>query len=286
MTAAASNTPNTPQSYPADVLLLGNKPLGIAAVLSGNANVIMQLSHQPVGYGVIESRVESGQGKRHPIKRARTTLSFLAVAIFGDDDDRAHMRAAIDQQHQYVRSGPDSPVKYNAFDPHLQLWVAACLYLGGADALTKICGPLTDAQADAFHRLGARFGTTLQVPPQMWPADRAAFEKYWAAGQDAIDVDDTVREWLYDLATLGYLPLPIRLLFGRVVLFFTTGFLPPRFREAMRLTWTDREQRRFEYTLRIIDIASRAVPSAIKQFPFNYLLWDVRRRVRRGHPIT
>jgi uncharacterized protein (DUF2236 family) len=52
-----------------------------------------------------------------------------------------------------------------------------------------------------------------------------------------------VRDYLYDLATLGYLPLPIRLLLGRGSLFFTTGFLPPRFREAMRLTWTDRDQR-------------------------------------------
>jgi uncharacterized protein (DUF2236 family) len=286
MTAVPASTPNAANPDPLAILDPGSKPLGIAAVLSGNANVIMQLSHQPVGYGVIESRVESGQGKRHPIKRARTTLSFLAVAMLGTDEDRAHMRAEIDRQHQYVRSTPNSPVQYNAFDPELQMWVAACLYWGATDAFTKICGPLTEAEADAFHRLGARFGTTLQVPPEMWPPDRVAFEKYWAAGQEAIALDDNVREWLYDLATLGYLPGPLRLLFGRLVLFFTTGFLPPRFREAMHLTWTDRHQRRFDQILYIIGIASRPWPRVIKQLPFNYLLWDVRRRVRRGRPIT
>jgi len=274
-----------PTHDPADVLV-GSRPAGTAALLSGNANVIMQLCHRPVGYGVVESRVESGQGKRHPIKRARTTLSFLAVAMLGNDDDRAHMRGEIDRQHQYVRSGADSPVQYNAFDPELQLWVAACLYWGAADAMTKIGPAPTEEEADTFYELGARFGTTLQVPPEMWPADRAAFEKYWAEGQDAIVLDESIREWLLDLATLGYLPLPVRLAFGRVVLFFTTGFLPPRFREAMQLSWTDRNQRRFDRMLRVIGVASRPLPAVINKFPFNFLLWDVRRRARRGIPIT
>jgi uncharacterized protein (DUF2236 family) len=49
------------------------------ALLAGPANVIMQLSHPSVGYGVKESRVESGRIDRHPIKRARTTFTYLAA---------------------------------------------------------------------------------------------------------------------------------------------------------------------------------------------------------------
>lgn len=44
------------------------------ALLAGPANVIMELAMPGVGYGVLESRVESGRLDRHPIKRARTTL--------------------------------------------------------------------------------------------------------------------------------------------------------------------------------------------------------------------
>ena len=40
----------------------------------------MQLARPGAGYGVMESRVESGRADRHPIKRARTTLTYLAVA--------------------------------------------------------------------------------------------------------------------------------------------------------------------------------------------------------------
>ena len=50
------------------------------ALLAGPANVIMQLARPGVGYGVKESRVESGRVDRHPIKRARTTFTYLAVA--------------------------------------------------------------------------------------------------------------------------------------------------------------------------------------------------------------
>ncbi len=45
------------------------------ALLAGPANVIMQLARPGVGYGVLESRVESGRVDRHPIKRARTTFT-------------------------------------------------------------------------------------------------------------------------------------------------------------------------------------------------------------------
>ncbi len=101
------------------------------ALLAGPANVIMQLARPGVGYGVMESRVESGRIDLHPIKRARTTFTYLAVATAGTDAQKAAFRRAVNRAHAQVRSTPDSPVQYNAFDPELQLWVAACLYKGG-----------------------------------------------------------------------------------------------------------------------------------------------------------
>ena len=53
------------------------------ALLAGPANVIVQLARPGVGYGVMESRVESGRVGLHPIKRARTTFTYLAVATGG-----------------------------------------------------------------------------------------------------------------------------------------------------------------------------------------------------------
>ena len=110
---------------------------------AGAANVVMQLSWPEVGHGVAESTVTSGSLMHHPWKRARTTFSYLAVAILGSPQDRAAYRAAVDGAHRQVRSTPTSPVKYNAFDRDLQMWVAACLFVGLEDTYQLLRGELT-----------------------------------------------------------------------------------------------------------------------------------------------
>ena len=143
--------------------------LNPAAVLLPAANVIMQLSSPGVGYGVLESPVDSGNVYKHPFKRARTTGTYLAAATIGTDADRALIRAAVDTAHRQVRSTSSSPVSYNAFDPALQLWVAACLYRYFVDQHEYLYGPLDEAVADAVYQDAAKLGTTLQVRESMWP---------------------------------------------------------------------------------------------------------------------
>src|ERR1700729_2802165 len=82
--------------------------LNPAAVLLPAANVIMQLSMPGVGYGVLESPVDSANGYNHPFKRARTTGTYLAVAAIGSEADRAPIRAAVATAHRQVRSTPSS----------------------------------------------------------------------------------------------------------------------------------------------------------------------------------
>ena len=115
---------------------IGAQMAGIAGMLGAAANVIMQLGNPGVGHGVAESTVDSGNVLLHPWKRLRTTISYLVVALFGTDEDRDRYRQAVNRSHVPVHSGPDSPVKYNAFYPDLHQWVAACLYVGLRDALT------------------------------------------------------------------------------------------------------------------------------------------------------
>ena len=116
--------------------------LNPAATLLPAANVIMQLSLPGVGYGVLESPVDSGNVYKHPFKRARTTGTYLAVATIGTETDRLLIRATVDGAHRQVRSTSSSPVSYNAFDPKLQLWVAACLYRYFVDQHEFLHGPL------------------------------------------------------------------------------------------------------------------------------------------------
>lgn len=259
---------------------------GLGAVLAGAANVIMQLAWAPVGYGVLESRVESGQLTRHPLKRARTTFTYLAVALLGTEEERRRYRRAVSRQHAQVRSTAQSPVAYNALDPQLQLWVAACLYWGMVDVYTRMHGPLDGATADALYAQAARFGTTLQVRPQMWPADRAAFERYWNESLQRVSIDPPVREYLWGLITYRAMPFPFNRLPHRFQVFVTTGFLPQKFRDEMKLPWTDRDQARFDRLLRRLGAVQRRMPRAVRLFPFNLLLHDLRWRIRRNKPLV
>jgi uncharacterized protein (DUF2236 family) len=167
--------------------------LGIG-LLSGAANVIMELARPGVGYGVKDSRVESGRADRHPFKRARTTFTYLAVALAGSETQKAAHRRAVTKSHAQVYSLPESQVSYHAFAKDLQLWVAACLYKGFVDVVRIFVGEMDDEWADHHYREGRKLATTLQVPAQVWPADRKAFDEYWQQSLDRVHVDDAVRD--------------------------------------------------------------------------------------------
>ena len=77
---------------------------GMAGGLAGVANVIMQLANPAVGHGVYESPVESGSAMKHPFKRGRTTATYLAVALLGNEDDKRAMRKAICRGVSLLRS--------------------------------------------------------------------------------------------------------------------------------------------------------------------------------------
>jgi uncharacterized protein (DUF2236 family) len=249
--------------------------LGVGLLL-GPANVIMQLARPGVGYGVLESRVESGRVDRHPIKRARTTFTYLAVAGSGSDEQ--------------VYSTDESPVKYNAFDKDLQMWVAACLYKGAVDSYRTFVGEMDDDTADRHYAEGMSLGTTLQVPAAMWPADRAAFDAYWQQQLAEVHIDDTVREYLYPIAASRVrgvtLPGPLQRWHENFALLITTGFLPQRFRDEMRLPWDARRQRRFDRLMAVVRTVTHLSPAFVRQFPFNVLLKDLDWRIRTGRPLV
>lgn len=260
------------------------------ALLAGPANVIMQLARPGVGYGVLESRVETGRVDLHPIKRARTTFTYLAVATAGSDAQKDAFRRAVNRAHAQVYSTAESPVQYNAFDVDLQLWVGACLYKGGVDIYRMFVGELDGDEADRHYREGMALGTTLQVPPQMWPPDRAAFDRYWQASLQQVHIDDAVREYLYPIAAgrIRGVALPRRLQrmaddFGLLI---TTGFLPQQFRDEMRLPWDAARQRRFDRLMAALRTVNRLLPRFVRHFPFNVLLWDVDRRIKTGRPLV
>ncbi|MDN4476346.1 oxygenase MpaB family protein [Demequina sp. SYSU T00192] len=252
--------------------------------LAGTANVIWQLSLPPVAYGVMES---TGPGAlfHDPKRRMRTTIGYIAVTMLGSAEDRAAYRAATNRSHAPVRSEPGARVPYRAFDPELQIWVAACLYRGAEHAYERVRGPLTGDLRETFYRQGMVFGTTLQMPPEAWPATRDDFETWWNAMSERLAMDDAARAYLWRVLRLEYLgrEVPAPLIRWRVRM--TAGYLGPRFRELMELPWDDDEQRRFDRFNRRMAAFQRAVPRAMREAPLRRPLRDLRTRLAAGRPL-
>lgn len=254
---------------------------GIGVFLAGQANVVYQLAWPEVGHGVVESKVESGQVGKHPFKRFRTTVGYLGIAALGSDELRAAYREAVDGQHRQVRSGPDSPVKYNAFNRDLQLWVASCIFYGLHDLSTRMHGPMTSEEEELLLIVGSRMGTTLQVPHEMWHHNMAEFWAYWDEGMKRCHIDQPVREYFLWLLHVQMLPFPLNRMADRPMYWVNVGFLTPDLREQLGLEWTDRDQRRHDALMRLLGRAMRWMPTIVRQFPVNAmkLSLDTRRRL-------
>lgn len=251
----------------------------------GVANVIMQLSWPEVGWGVRESRVDTGNVYKRPLKRARTTFQYLAVAVFGTEEDKRIYKEEVTRIHRMVHSTPASRVRYSAMDPALQMWVAACLYVGFEDVYLWLHGPMSAADNEAFYQSAQTLGTTLQVRPAQWPATREAFDDYWEEGKKRVHFDEPVREHLVGLSELRMLPQPTTALFGGLNRWVTSGFLHAEFRDALGLPWSPVDERRFQRFLRVTAALNRLLPAPVRTGTYRILLAEMRWRVRTGREL-
>ena len=197
----------------------------------------MQLSWPQVGYAVKDSPVEEAALFSHPRRRQRTTVGFLAVAVHGTAAERAAYRKAVNGSHAEVRSGPGAEPSYNALDPELQRWVASCIYRGFEDAYVAVHGPLGSLQEE-FYRQGVVFGAVLQMPAELWPPDRGAFEDHWRESLGSVSIEDSVRDYLMRVIRMEYLGERIPRYVARPRTWLAAGFLPEQFREELGLSWS------------------------------------------------
>ncbi len=273
----------TPRWYRGDVAI--QDALDFWSFAGAAANVIMQLAWPEVGYGVAESRVRSGSLMVHPWKRARTTTQYLAVAILGTEEERRAFREAVDGAHRQVQSTDASPVRYNAFDRELQLWVAACLFVGFEDTFQLLHGTMTEEQAEQFYRSAQPLGTTLQVTADQWPKTRADFDVYWNTACQRVAIDDHIREYLMQMVDLKIVRWPLRVTFGPLLKFLTIGSLAPVFRDAMGLSFSAADQRRFENLFVFVSFVNRFLPRFIRHGGSLVMMGDLRRRIRTKKPL-
>ena len=248
----------------------GLADIGAEGVLLAGAGraILMQIANPAVGHGVAE---HSNFAER-PLDRLRATMTYVYAVVYGSDEQLAAVRRAVNRAHAPVRrSADDSAPGYNAFDAQSQLWVVATLYDTAVTVYEKVHGALDDDTADRVYREYARIGTALQLPAELWPADRSAFASYWEESVRNLDPDAAALRVAHELLHPASGPFLIRLSMPLVRL-LTAGLLPERLRAGFGLPWNARHRRSFDGTMRLLAAAYPRLPEKARHWPKNYYL--------------
>ncbi|ETA04696.1 MULTISPECIES: oxygenase MpaB family protein [Gordonia] len=270
------------------------RPVDLVTVIGPTlsvANVIMQLSNPKVGYGVHESRVPQGNAIKRPVKRARTTGTYLAVALVGSDSDKEYIHNCVGRVHDQVYSTGTSPVRYSANDSRLQLWVAVCLLKYFIDQYELIYGPLSAAERHMVLTEAHPLGTALNVPRDKWPATYDELLVYWNSQLAELRIDEPVRQELQSLADLSFLEFRAGVVgtiahktLGGFLTYAINAGLPPEFRSMMGWTWTEDDARRYQALLSALRVVDPVVAPVLRGI-FRLNIVDLRVRRRLGIPV-
>lgn len=247
--------------------------------------ILLQIALPEVGYGVARHSDFAAQ----PMKRLNATLSYIYALSGGTEEEARIMRAAVNRAHRPVRNPPSGAragatrpedPHYDARDPELQLWVAATLYDTALTVYELVHGPLAPADAERVYREYAVLGTALQMPEELWPADRAAFRAYWNGMLERLNVDATVQDVADTLLRAENAPLAIRAGMP-LARFVTVALLPPSLRAQYGFSWTPARERRFRRLVRVASPVYRALPARLRHAPQRHYLTRI-----RSHALT
>lgn len=245
-------------------------------IAGGGRGVLLQIADAGVGRGV----AEHSDFASRPLDRLHATLTYVYAVAFGSDEEIAFVRARVNRRHGPVHSAPGEE-SYTAFDPQLQLWVAATLYNSALTVHRQVFGEPDDVLADRLYAAYADLGTVLQVPAGVWPVERAAFDRYWSARLGQLTADAAARRIARDLLWPRTGPLALRIVMPLARL-LTVGLLPRRVRDLYRFTWTEWHQRAFDTVLAVIRVVYPRLPRRLRQWPKNHYLRVLRRHMREA----
>jgi uncharacterized protein (DUF2236 family) len=250
---------------------------GEALYLAGGGRaLLLQIAHPAVGRGV----AEHSDFANRMMDRLHATMTFVYAAVYATPEEFAFTRRSVNRAHAPVRAeaGPSGPA-YNAYDPQLQLWVAATLYETMITLYERFFGPLSSGDAERVYREFTVLGSALQVPTSLWPADRQEFTRYWDGMVASLQPTDATREVAKQILYPRGIPLWLRLLFPQARL-VTAGLLPESVRTAFALDWDDKHQRRYDRWMRWAVLIYPRLPRSWRTRPKEQYLRRLRAQVR------
>jgi len=268
--------PATPPEKTPAAITMGDFISEQMLLLGAGSSVMLQLANPGVGIGVAENSTTLYR----PVDRLRTTLAYVYMMTMGTPEEQAMISRMVNHAHKPVKEAG----RYNAFDPELQLWVAATLVENGIDLYQRVFGPLDEASKQRIYEDGQIFGTALQVQQTQWPETYAGFKDYWEEELEKVAPDALVQAFAKQLLDGSNLPLQMRVLMPLQSL-MTRGLIDPRAREALDLPWGRRDQILFDLFWKVFPPVYRVVPRPIRTLGARLVVRDTRKRFKKHQRV-
>ncbi|KAL1958673.1 hypothetical protein VTO42DRAFT_4016 [Malbranchea cinnamomea] len=239
------------------------------------AALLLQVAHPGVGLGVHDH----SEFATRQFDRAEKTAIFVYCMVLGSPEQKAYIKQWVDMVHSRVKGGQGEG-QYFAQDADLQLWVAATMYDTMVKMYERVYGPFPPDRAEEVLREFAIFGTALQVPPDAWPKDRAAFYKYY---QNVIENDLVIlpeAKKVYYHLVHPKVPLVFRPLMSLIIpllLAIAIPLMPPEIVAGYEMKKPGRVSK---MTASFMVSTYRLIPPFIRHAPQKYYMRRTRKMVK------
>jgi uncharacterized protein (DUF2236 family) len=240
-------------------------------LLGGQFAILCQFAHPALAKG---SYNHSSFATRIP-NRLQNTARFINAAVFGTQQDKAAIFSIIHRYHARVKADD-----YDANDPELHKWTAATLFVAILVVHETFFGDLPRDKIEALYRESAVFGTSLRMPPEMWPATLDEFWEYWNHSIETLEVTDMARKLSRDLLYPVHLPMWMRVM-APLSRFLTIHFLPERLAKEYDLQPTVLSRIQFQATVRVMRIAYPSIPQHLRRTLHRQYMEDLGKAVDR-----
>lgn len=198
-------------------------------LIGGAAATVLQAAHPVVAKGV----THHSDFKTAPFGRLRRTLDAAYTVAFGTLAEVERLEGHMIAMHRRVQGEG-----YSGLDPEAQYWVLATLIMTSIEGYTRIYGPLTSGDKEAFYQDMRRFGRCFGLSDSYGPTTWSTFADYYQAMLARPDLGtSTESQDVAQAIVYPRRPLHIRLLaiLGR---FLVIEILPAHIRTRLGLTST------------------------------------------------
>lgn len=237
----------------------------------GQFAIICQFAHP----GLAEGSYKHSNFAYRIMNRLKTTARFLNVAVFGTQAEKEAIFSQIHHAHKDVKGDG-----YYADDPELHKWTAATLFVSLIVVHETFFGKVSREKQEALYKESAIYGTSLRMPPEMWPKTLDDFWEYWNHNINTLEITDWARSLVKDLLWPKAMPLWAKpnLPIARLM---TIHWLPERFQKEFDLKVTPLNTGIYHFIAGNVAFWYPKLPKAVREYPSKYYVKDLKKAVQR-----